>query len=77
MTSRSFNNHPDCFCYITGEHKTAVDRKSITDVVQKAYYAYFRIKQGDQEKPWTLHVVCKTCVERFRQWRSGPGSQWD
>ena len=35
------------------------------------YYAYFGIKLGDQDKPWTPHVVCKTYVESLRQWTSG------
>ena len=68
---KSCKNHPDCFCYICGECKTVDNRKSITDFVQKAYYAYFGIKLGDQDKPWALLVVCKTCVKRLRQWTSG------
>ena len=23
---------------------------------------------GDQEKAWAPHIVCKQCVEHFRQW---------
>ena len=71
MTWRSCKNHPDCFCYNCGEYNTVDNRKSITDFVRKTYYAYFGIKLGDQDKPWAPHVVCKTCVERFRQWTSG------
>ena len=51
MTSRSCQNYPDCFCYICGEWKTVDNRKSITDFVRKAYYAYFGMKLGDQDKP--------------------------
>ena len=71
MTSRSCKNHPDSFCYICGEYKTVDNWKSITDFVRKAYYAYFGIKLGDKDKPWTPHVVCKTYVERLRQATSG------
>ena len=55
MTSRSCKNHRDCFCYICGEYKPVYNRKSITDFVRKAYYAYFGIR----------------CVERLTQWASG------
>ena len=75
MTSRSCKNHPDCFCYICGEYKTVDTRKSITDFVRKVYYAYFGMKLRDQDNPWVPHVVCKTCVERLRQWTMD--SQWD
>ena len=67
MTSRSCKNDPDRFCYICGEWKTVDNRKSITDFVRKAYYAYSGIKLGDQDKPWAPHVVCKAYVERLRQ----------
>ena len=70
MTSRSCKKYPDCFCYICGEYETVDNRKSITAFVRKAYYAYFGIKLADQDKPWAPHVVCKTCVERFRHWIS-------
>ena len=71
MTSRSCKNHPDCFCYICGEYKTVDNRKSNTEFVQKAYYAYFGIKLGQKDKKWAPPVVCKACVERLRQWTSG------
>ena len=64
-------NHPDCFCYICGEYKTADNRESTTNFVLKAYYAYFGIKLGEQEKSWARHVVCKICVECLRQWTIG------
>ena len=67
MTSRFCKNHPDSFCYICCECKTVDNKKSITDFVRKAYYAYFGIKLGDQDKPWAPLVVCKTGVERLRQ----------
>ena len=67
MTSGPWKNYPDCFCYICGECKTVDNRKSITNFERKAYYAYFGIKLGDQNKPWAPLVVCKTCVEDLRQ----------
>ena len=68
MASRFCKNHPDCFCDICGECKTVDNRKSITDFVQKAYYAYFEIKLGDQKKPWLLMLFVRY---RLRQWTSG------
>ena len=70
-SSRSCKNHSDSFCYICGEFKTANNRKSIIDFVRKAYYAYFGMKLGDQNKSRATHVVCKTCVEHLRQWTFG------
>ena len=68
MESRFCKNHPDCFCDICGECKTVDNRKSITDFVQKAYYTYFEIKLGNQEKPWAPHVVCKISFETMDKW---------
>ena len=36
--------------------------------MKKAYLAYFGVKVGDQDKNWTPHQVCRTCVENLRQW---------
>ena len=78
MTSRSCKNHPDCIFYSCGECKTVDNRKSITDFVRKAYYAYFGIKLGDQDKPWAPHVVCKTCVtfETMGKWNQTVNGIW-
>ena len=78
MTSKFCKNYPCCFCYICGECKTVDNKKSITGFVRKAYYTYFGIKLGDQDKPWDPHVVCKTCVERLKDnGQAEPDSQWD
>ena len=34
----------------------------------KAYYTYFKIKQGDQDKTWAPHIICKSCKESLRLW---------
>ena len=31
-------------------------------------FTYFKVKLGDQDKPWGLHYVCYTCKEHIRQW---------
>ena len=63
MTSRFCKYYPEC--------KIVDNRKPITDFAWKAHYAYFGIKLGDQDKPLSPHVLCKTCVERLRQRTSG------
>ena len=35
----------------------------VNDFVRKAYYAYFDMKLGYQDKAWALHIGSKTCVE--------------
>ena len=35
----------------------------VNDFVRKAYYAYFDMKFGYQDKAWALHFGSKTCVE--------------
>ena len=72
MTSRAGQNHRDCFCYICGEYKTVNNRKSITDFVQKEFYAYHwnkaRISRQTMGSSCCLQDMC-TCL---RQWTKGP-----
>ena len=65
---RSCVNDPNVFCYICGEYTLEQNRKLITDFVKQAYLAYFKVKLGDQDKSWTPHNACKTCIEHLRQW---------
>lgn len=63
-------NHHDRFCYIC-RHVVLPDRRArITDFVKKSYHAYFRVKLGDQDKPFAPHICCKTCVQNLRDWRN-------
>ena len=64
-------NDPDKFCYICGQYTFKNQRKAITDFVRKVYIAYFKVKLGDQDKPWAPHIVCKACVENLRKWTNG------
>jgi len=59
---------PDCFCYICGDCTIKSQRRKISDFVKKAYFNYFKMKLGDQNKPWARHKVCKTCEETLRLW---------
>ena len=64
---RECRNSPDRFCYICGKF-TFSDKKEISDVVKRAYFAYFGMPLGDQDKPWAPHVVCCTCYQLLLQW---------
>jgi hypothetical protein len=68
---RNCLNSPDSFCYICGCFTVPSQRTSISDFVKKAYFAYFHVKIGDQDKAWAPHIVCKSCVENLRQWTKG------
>ena len=59
-------NNPDSFCYICGRFTIPSQRANISVFVKEAYFAYFKVKLGDQGKPWVPHKVCKQCVESLR-----------
>ena len=61
-------NNPDSFCYICGCFTIPRQRKNISKFVRQAYFAYFKVKLGDQDKSWAPHKVCKQCVENLRLW---------
>ena len=65
------------FCYIFGEYKTVDNRKSITDFVRQAYYAYFWIKLEDQDKPWAPHIVTRHVENVWDNGQVEPVIQWD
>ena len=66
--SRKCKNDKDSFCYTCGEFVFKENRKTIDEFYKKAYYTYFKIKQGNQDKTWTPHTVCKSCKESLRLW---------
>ena len=68
---RKCENNPDVFCYICGKYTLQHKRVQSAEFVEKAYYAYFGVKVGDQNKPWAPHVACKSCVEHLREWSNG------
>ena len=43
----------------------------ITDFVKRAYLTYFKIKLGDQNKPWASNIVCGACAATLRNWSKG------
>ncbi|XP_076348414.1 uncharacterized protein LOC143246083 [Tachypleus tridentatus] len=62
MTSRSCKHSPDTFWYKCGQFiKTRTTKYSVTTSAKmcEAYKAYFGMPVGDQDKPWTSHIICK------------------
>lgn len=51
----------DNFCYICGNYMFDSRKKNITEEIKQLYYEYFKLRLGDQDKPWAPHVVCSTC----------------
>ena len=39
--------------------------------MRKVYLSYFKVKLGDQDKPWASHTVCKASVKSLRKWANG------
>lgn len=70
-TSRCCVNDPDSFCFVCGEYILKDQRKTITNIVRRMYFAYFGIEIRHQDKVWVPHSVCKICVEHLRQWEKG------
>lgn len=70
-TRRKCENSPDSFCYICGSFTIPSQRTNISTFVRQAYFAYFKVKLGDQDKAWAPHKVCKQCVEGLRMWTKG------
>ncbi|XP_076814257.1 uncharacterized protein LOC143460567 [Clavelina lepadiformis] len=67
-TMRKCKNDPDRFCYICGKVTLRSRQAKITQFVKKAYYAYFGVKLGDQDKAFAPHICCRACIENLRLW---------
>lgn len=68
---RKCNNDTDSFCYICGSYTFQKQKRTITDLVKKEYFAYFGMHLGDQDKPWAPHIVCHTCCCNLHHWVVG------
>lgn len=68
MAPRGCVISPDNFCFICGEFIVKSQQRNISDFVKKVYFAYFKLKLGDQDKPWAPHKVCRRCEEDLRLW---------
>ena len=65
------SNDRNIFCYICGSFTLSSQQCEITNFVKKVYFAYFKVKLGDQDKSWAPHKVCKSCMESLRYWSQG------
>ena len=65
---RACRNKTDAFCYICREYTIVPNRNPLTKFIKRAYYTYFGMKLGDQDKAWAPHMVCKTYTEYLRRW---------
>lgn len=36
--------------------------------MKKVYFAYFKLKLGNQDKPWAPHKMCRRCREDIFWW---------
>lgn len=68
MTLRGCINNTASSSYICSFYVMKKWQYTITGFVKKAYYAYFSMKLGDQEKKWALHKVCHICIEHLQKW---------
>ncbi|CAJ0962494.1 unnamed protein product [Ranitomeya imitator] len=73
--NRTVPNDPNIFCYICGNFTVKTQRRNITDFVKRVYFAFFKVKLGDQDKHWASHKVCKTCIESLRSWSQGKNAK--
>ena len=62
---------PGSFFYICGAFTATKQRRKISEFVKRAYFSYFKVKLGDQDKPWAPHKVCHPFEEDLRQWTKG------
>ncbi|GBM34382.1 hypothetical protein AVEN_131473-1 [Araneus ventricosus] len=84
MAPRDCVISPDNFCFICGEYTVKSQRRNISDFMKKVYFAYFKLKLGDQDKQWAPHKVCRRCEEELRllfkakknSFRSGIPMMW-
>ena len=63
-------NNLERSCYICSNVVLPNYQAKITNFVKKAYYDYFEVRLGDQDKPFAPHVCCKTCgeLEGLEEW---------
>ena len=68
---RHCKNNPDNFCYICGEYIFSGNGVPISNFLKMAYFSYFKMKLGDQDKKWAPHKSCINCNKYLRLWTQG------
>ena len=68
---RNCLNKWDSFCCVCVEVTFKFQRKTFIALIKKCYELYFGCNSGDEEKFWTLHICCATCVRILNGWKNG------
>ena len=61
---RKFLNNPNSFYYICGSFTILSQRANISALVKQAYFAYFKLNFGDQDKPYGPLSKCTSHVSK-------------
>ena len=69
-SSRTCVSDAHAFFCTCGQFTIKGNRMEIDGFYKKAYFAYFKVKLGDQDKPWAPHYVCNTCQWTNRKRKS-------
>ena len=64
-------NDANSFCYACDQFTITRNCKEIDDFYKKAYFAYFKVKLGYQDKPWAPHYICNTFKEHIQHRTDG------
>jgi len=59
-------NSADNFCYVGGETKFLSQKSAIILVSVKLTIFILTARIGDQDKGWSSHICCNTCVANCR-----------
>ena len=74
MALRKCRHSADAFCYVCGEFiKTRAKKYSVSTSkkMTKAYFLYFGMPVGDQDKIWAPHFSCELCTKSLERWLRG------
>lgn len=58
------------FCYCCGEYAGA-NGPLLSPAFRDAYFKYFNLRVGDQDKPWAPHQACRRCYSLLSDWAAG------
>lgn len=70
-TKRACKHSNNSFCYVCGLYiapKQVSHRIEMKTKFSEAYFSYFGISIGNQDKPWAPHVTCGSCRSVLEAW---------
>ena len=68
-------NHPDNFCYVSGEYTPPAHSVKINSRIKFVYKHYFARQIGDQDKKWAPHICYNRCRTSLPFWLDGKRKQ--